>query len=38
MINGVPLNMSCLADFENADVVGKKQEMKYIIRKRAILQ
>jgi len=39
MIKGVPLSMSCLADFENdANVVGKRQEMKYIIRKRAILQ
>jgi len=31
--------MLCLADFKNdADMVDKRQEMKYIIRKRAILQ
>jgi len=31
MINGAPLNMSCLADFENADVVEKRQEIKCIV-------
>jgi len=31
--------MSCLADFENdADVVGKRQEMKYTIKKRAVVR